>query len=296
MSDRNNNTEAGKQLHQQKQPETALPQNAEASATPESDRPNTPPSCEVHPAGLTPQARKMEALERFAGAVARDFNNLCMVVSSYSELLAGAVPAGRTPRRYLEAISNATERARGITGEMLAFSRSQSLSPVSLNLNELLVNSMASLRRLAGNEIELRLVQQPSLWAVRVDRDQITRLLRNLVVNARDAMAGLGILTLETRTVTLCPEDATRDDSSMPAAPGDYVRLSVGDTGPGIAPELLERIFEPFFTTKDAITGAGLGLAAVHGIVQQSGGSIFCDSTPGAGATFHIYLPAEKSG
>jgi len=233
-------------------------------------------------------AQKMEAVGRLAGGIAHDFNNLLMVIRSYTEILEDSFPAKDPSRRNTQAILHAAGRAANLTAQMLAFSRMQVLSPVPLNLNDAVAESAKMLQRLIGEDIELRVEPAASLWTVRADPDQISQVLMNLGVNSRDAMPLGGILTLETHNATAGPSLIARYPFM---APGDYAVLSVTDTGTGISKEVQERMFEPFFTTKSVGKGTGLGLASVYGIVKQSGGFLLCESEPGCGTVFSVYLP-----
>jgi len=219
------------------------------------------------------QSQKMEAIGRLAGGVAHDFNNLLLAINGYSEFLAGSLSDERQ-RRYAQEIRSAGERAAALTQQLLAFSRRQVLQPRVLDLNDAVSGIGSMLGRLLGERIRVELDLDPGLRRIEADPSQIDQVLLNLAVNARDAMSGAGTLRI-----------ATSND-------GTEVVLEVSDTGTGMDPELQVRIFEPFFTTKDVGQGTGLGLSTVYGIVTQSGGSITVRSTPGAGATFVVRLPA----
>ncbi len=234
---------------------------------------------------------KLASLGQLAGGIAHDFNNLLMVIQSYAELLQDKLPAQDTLRRNTEAIMKAVNRAASLTRQMLAFSRKQVLSPVVLDLNAVIDETAKMLRRLIGEDIEFRVSSAASIWAVEADPDQIVQVLMNLCVNARDAMAQGGMLTITTGNVTVAEADVSRRQFVVP---GNYVWLSVADTGIGISRELQEHIFEPFFTTKEVGKGTGLGLATVYGIVKQSGGYVWVESEPGHGSCFTIYLPRVK--
>jgi two-component system, cell cycle sensor histidine kinase and response regulator CckA len=234
------------------------------------------------------QAQKMEAVGRLAGGIAHDFNNLLMVIQSYTEMLQDALPAQDTRRRNTREIMKASHRAASLTGQMLAFSRKQITSPVVLDLNVVIDDTAKMLRRIIGEDIEFRVHSVDLLWAVEADSDQIVQILMNLCVNSRDAMPQGGTLTIETGNETV---DNRGIDGQPFIPPGDYVRLSVIDTGAGISKEAKEQVFEPFFTTKDVGKGTGLGLAMVYGIVKQSGGYVWVDSELGQGARFTIFLP-----
>ena len=235
------------------------------------------------------QAQKMEAVGRLAGGIAHDFNNLLMVIQSYTEMLQDSLPAHNPLRRNTQEIMKAAKRAASLTGQMLAFSRKQILSPVVLDLNAVIDETAKMLQRLIGEDIEFRVSSAESLWAIEADSDQMVQVLMNLCVNARDAMPQGGTLTIATGNVTV--EEGGIGGQPPVHAPGDYVRLSVTDTGTGISKDMQERIFEPFFTTKEVGKGTGLGLAMVYGIVKQSGGYVWVDSELGQGACFTIYLP-----
>jgi signal transduction histidine kinase/CheY-like chemotaxis protein len=237
------------------------------------------------------QAQKMEAMGRLAGGIAHDFNNLLMVIQSYTEMLRDDLPAADGLRNNTEQILKAATRAGSLTRQMLAFSRKQILSPVVLDLNAVIEDAAKMLKRLIGEDIEFRVLPAESLWKVEADPDQIVQVVMNLCVNARDAMAQGGTLTIATRNVAAVEMGAT----GCPEAPsGEYVKFSVADTGIGISKAMQEHLFEPFFTTKEVGKGTGLGLATVYGIVKQSGGHMRIDSELGQGACFTIYLPRVK--
>jgi two-component system cell cycle sensor histidine kinase/response regulator CckA len=233
------------------------------------------------------QSQKMEAVGRLAGGIAHDFNNLLMVISGYSEFLLdrlGPDPALRGPAQE---ISSAAERASALTRQLLAFSRKQMLAPKILDLNAVVTENLKMLTRVIGEDIDLVMVPAASLGAVRADAGQIEQVIMNLAVNARDAMPSGGKLTIETSNVTLAEEDSR---FHAPLKPGDYVQLTISDTGAGMDAETQSHIFEPFFTTKGQ-RGTGLGLSTVYGIIKQSGGYIWVYSEPGKGTAFKIYLP-----
>jgi two-component system cell cycle sensor histidine kinase/response regulator CckA len=235
-------------------------------------------------------SQKMEAVGRLAGGIAHDFNNLLMVIRSYTELMEETFAAHDPQRRSTRAIMKAADRAAGLTGQMLAFSRKQVLMPVTLDLNSAVSDCARMLRRVIGEDIELR-VNLKSTWTVRADQDQISQVLMNLGVNARDAMPEGGTLTIETSDITT-DDLLIRKYHYLP--PGDYVVFSVTDSGTGITRDVQEHMFEPFFTTKSVGKGTGLGLSTVYGIVKQSGGYLLVDSEPGHGACFTIYLPRVR--
>jgi len=233
------------------------------------------------------QSQKMEAVGRLAGGVAHDFNNLLMVISGYSEFLLdrlGPDPAVRGPAQE---IASAAGRATSLTRQLLAFSRKQMLAPKILDLNGVVTENLKMLTRMIGEDIDLVMVPAAGLGAVRADSGQIEQVIMNLAVNARDAMPSGGKLTIETSNVSLDDEYAR---FHAPLKPGNYVMLSISDTGAGMDSETQSHIFEPFFTTK-GVKGTGLGLSTVYGIVKQSGGYIWVYSEPAKGTTFKIYLP-----
>jgi signal transduction histidine kinase/CheY-like chemotaxis protein len=234
------------------------------------------------------QAHKMEAVGRLAGGVAHDFNNLLTVIRGHGDLLMDRLVSENPLRHHAEQIQKAANRAVSMTRQLLAFSRMQVLQPRVLGLNAVIADMARMLPRLIGEHIEYVFHPAPDLAMVKVDPGQIEQVLLNLVVNARDAMAGGGTLTVRTQNVHISDAEAKK---RPPMTPGRYVLLSVSDTGHGISQENRAHIFEPFFTTKEVGKGTGLGLATVYGVVKQSGGFIWLESAPGKGATFEIYLP-----
>jgi CheY-like chemotaxis protein len=220
----------------------------------------------------------MEAVGRLAGGIAHDFNNLLTAISGYSEFLISGTDDPRL-RRHAEEIKRAAGRAAGLTGQLLAFSRRQVLNPRVLDLNATVVDMDMMLRRVIGEDVELLTMLDPTLAPVRADPTQLEQVILNLAVNARDAMPDGGSMTIETTNVTV--EDTA------------FVELRLTDTGVGMGADELQQLFDPFFTTKDG--GTGLGLATVYGIVEQSGGRIEVESSPGLGASFRILLPAAGS-
>ena len=234
------------------------------------------------------QVQKMEAVGQLAGGVAHDFNNLLMVIRGYAELMLGRMGDGDPLHRHTSNVMKATDSARELVRQLLAFSRKQVLMPKVLDLNRVIREMEPMLRTAVGESIELNILPGQDLGRVKVDPTQIEQVVLNLAVNARDAMLQGGCLTLETTNVDL---DEAYARHHMPAEPGPCVMLSVSDTGHGIDAETCAHIFEPFFTTKEQGKGTGLGLATVYGIVKQSGGCIWVYSEPGQGTIFKIYLP-----
>jgi signal transduction histidine kinase/ActR/RegA family two-component response regulator len=234
------------------------------------------------------QALKMEALGRLAGGVAHDFNNLLTVIAGHGDLLMDRVKPDNALFNSCQQIRKTADRAATLTRQLLAFSRKQVLQPKVLALNDLIVDVSKLLRRLIREDIELNLHFGDSLGHVKLDPGQIEQVLLNLAVNASDAMPLGGRLTIETQKVVV---DMKHADVCPEVPPGEYVLLSVSDTGQGMDATTKSRIFEPFFTTKELGKGTGLGLATVYGVVKQSGGFIVVDSEPGKGTKFELYLP-----
>jgi PAS domain S-box-containing protein len=235
------------------------------------------------------QAQKMESVGRLAGGVAHDFNNLLTVINGYSQMLLGDLKGGASLRDSLEEIHKAGERAAGLTRQLLAFSRKQVLEPRKLDVNRVVEELRPMLMRLVGEDIEVRVALHADGGTIYADPHQLEQVLMNLVVNARDAMPGVGRLLVETAIVV---RDETCGRPHPGGQAGRYVVLAVTDTGVGMDEETKSRIFEPFFTTKAIGIGTGLGLSMVQGIVAQSGGQIEVHSEKGRGTTFKIFLPA----
>jgi PAS domain S-box-containing protein len=235
------------------------------------------------------QSQKMEAVGQLAGGVAHDFNNMLTVIAGYSAILLEALDENDPNRIDVEEIRRATDRAAGLTRQLLAFSRRQVLQPRMLDLNtEVITGLEKMLRRLIGEDIELVTKLDERLGLVNADPGQLEQVLMNLAVNARDAMPDGGRLVIETANVDL---SVNHTGDHIGVTPGRYVVLAVSDTGCGTSGETIARMFEPFFTTKEKGKGSGLGLAAVYGVVKQSGGDIRVHSAAGEGTTFRVYLP-----
>jgi signal transduction histidine kinase/CheY-like chemotaxis protein len=235
------------------------------------------------------QAQKMEAVGQLTGGLAHDFNNLLAGITGSFEMIARRLEQGRTEdaERYVSAGLGAARRAASLTHRLLAFSRRQTLSPRPTNINVLLGEFLELVRRTVGPEIAVTANCDPLLWHTLVDANQLENAMLNLCINARDAMPDGGSLAIETLNLTLDDEAA----SQRGLAAGDYVAITVSDTGVGIAPEDIDRIFEPFFTTKPMGRGTGLGLSMVYGFARQSNGLVRVRSHPGTGTQVRIYLP-----
>jgi two-component system cell cycle sensor histidine kinase/response regulator CckA len=238
------------------------------------------------------QAQKMESVGRLAGGVAHDFNNMLAVIMGHVDMaLQTAAPAGNL-LSHLQAIRKTASRSADLTRQLLAFARKQTVVPVALDLNETIQGMIKMLSRLIGEDIELDWRPAPEVLAVEMDPTQVDQILANLCVNARDAIAGIGRITIETGRVAFREEDSARLPDILP---GDFVTLVVRDNGHGMDQKTLDNIFEPFFTTKEPGKGTGLGLATVYGIVKQNDGFIKVDSEPGRGSSFRIYLPRHEA-
>jgi PAS domain S-box-containing protein len=238
------------------------------------------------------QAQKMEAVGQLTGGVAHDFNNLLGVIVGNLDLLATQMPSGTKAQSLLSSALDAAESGAALIRHLLAFSRRQMLLPKAISLSELVGGMMVLLQRSLGESISIETGIPPDLWPAQVDDGQLEAAILNLAINARDAMPTGGRLAIELGNATIA-DDATADDSE--ALPGDYVRVTVRDTGTGIPPEVLPRVLEPFFTTKEVGKGTGLGLSMVYGFVKQSGGFLQLDSRVGEGTTISLYLPRAQT-
>ncbi|MEX0969197.1 MAG: ATP-binding protein [Paracoccaceae bacterium] len=238
------------------------------------------------------QSQKMQAVGQLAGGVAHDFNNLLTAISGHVDLLLLRHESGDPDYGDLIQIRQNAMRAAGLVKQLLAFSRKQTLQPKVLNMMDTLSELAHLLNRLLGEKVTLAIEYGDALWPVRVDERQLEQVIMNLVVNARDAMPSGGQVDISSHNETLA-HPLRRNRAIVPA--GRYVVLRVTDTGCGIDPDKLDKIFEPFFTTKRIGEGTGLGLSTAYGIIKQTGGYIFTDSTPGKGTCFTIYLPAHSN-
>jgi two-component system cell cycle sensor histidine kinase/response regulator CckA len=230
------------------------------------------------------QSHKMEALGRLAGGVAHDFANLVTLIAGYTDILLNRIGAQDTCRPELEEIRNASARGAGVTAQILDFVRKKAALPGFVQLNQLVAETMRLLRPIVGEHIGLRVTLEPKLGLVKADPAQMTRVVMNLVLNARDAMPRGGSIGIRTANVDLSA------DRGHGLPPGSYIMLEISDNGAGMDRETVRQIFKPFFTTKDR-GGTGLGLSTVQSIVEQAGGGIWARSEPGQGATFTICLP-----
>ncbi|WP_203472324.1 PAS domain S-box protein [Dissulfurispira thermophila] len=237
------------------------------------------------------QMQKMEVIGRFTGGIAHDFNNYLTAITGFSQLALMQIDNNHPARRNIENVVNSAEKASVLTRQLLAFSRRQVMQPQVVNLNTIVIDMTKIIKRIIGEDIQLRTVLDPDLWNVRVDPGQIEQVIMNLVSNARDAMPNGGMLTIQTTNALLDEEYAKRHVSVIP---GNYVMIAVEDTGVGMTEDIKSHIFEPFFTTKELGKGTGLGLATVYGIIKQSGGNIWVYSEPGQGTIFKIYLPKSE--
>ena len=233
------------------------------------------------------QAQRAEMVGRLAGGVAHDFNNVLAVINGYAEFLGDSIPPDDPRHEDVDAIRDAGARAAALTHQLLAFGRRVALRPTVLDPDDVIAGIAPMLRSLLGDDVELVIARGEPVGHVRVDRAELEQAITNLVLNARDAMPGGGRVTIETAEVTIAAEDPRPHPA---AVSGEYVRLTVSDTGTGIAPELLPHVIEPFFTTKEFGHGTGLGLSSVEGAIAQSGGFVTVESELGTGSAFAIFL------
>ena len=234
------------------------------------------------------QARRLEAIGRLAGGIAHDFNNLLTVILGYSELLRAKLAGDPATRQQLDEVLQACNNATALVRQLLAYGRRQAMEPQIIDLNAEIRSARPLLQKAIDESIRLELVEAEDVPSINVDATQLNRVLINLAANARDAMPDGGTLTIETSHVSLDQDEAKR----LGAAPGNYARVVVSDTGAGMSEETKMRLFEPFFTTKEPHKGTGLGLATVYGIVTQSGGHILVETELGVGTSFKLLFPA----
>lgn len=234
------------------------------------------------------QVQKMEAIGQLAGGIAHDFNNKLSVILGYTDIALERVADDSEIRSFLIDVRDAAQSSADLTRQLLAFARKQPITPVSLNLGDVIRESMKMLRLLIPGDIEIRYQHQSDLWPVSLDPTQIDQLISNLATNARDAMAGPGVLTIKLQNTEVSPEFI---HEHADARIGEYVMLSVSDDGCGMDEQMLSRIFEPFYTSKETGKGTGLGLATVYGIMRQNDGFVVVHSAVGAGTIFELYFP-----
>ncbi|HEY4058769.1 MAG TPA: ATP-binding protein, partial [Kofleriaceae bacterium] len=233
------------------------------------------------------QAQKMEAIGQLAGGIAHNFNNILTTITGYSELLLDGLGKSSTHRKHATRIRHASERASGLTSQLLAYARKRVLIPEVLDVNVVVASIGRMLQPLLEAPITLRVELEPNAGGTRVDRSGLEQVIMNLAINARDAITDGGTITLRTETAIVDETFAAQAE----LAPGRYVSIVAEDTGSGMDAPTLARIFEPFFTTKVIGKGTGLGLSMAYGIVKQSGGHISAESTPGRGTVFRVFLP-----
>ena len=238
------------------------------------------------------QMQRLDSIGRLAGGIAHDFNNVLMVISTNAQLLLQRDDLDDEVRTDIEDILEASNRATGLTRQLLVFSRRSVISPKIVDINDTVVELGKMIGRILGADIELAVIPEPDLWKTKIDVAQLEQVLMNLVTNARDAMPSGGKLTIETANVRLDSNYASRH---MGVQPGHYVRLTVTDTGVGIEQEHLDHLFEPFYTTKSEGTGTGLGLATCYGIVKRIRGNIWIYSEPGIGTSVKVYFPRAET-
>lgn len=240
------------------------------------------------------QSQKMQAVGQLAGGIAHDFNNMLTAIIGFCDLMLQRFHPGDQTFADTMQIKHNANRAAGLVRQLLAFSRQQTIRPRVLDLTDVIADLANLLRRLIGENIDLKIRHERELWPVKVDQGQFEQVVINLAVNARDAMPGGGELAIETANVSL---GAGAREGPAALAPGDYARITVSDTGVGIARDDLDKIFDPFFTTKEVGSGTGLGLSMVYGAVSQADGQIVAESAgDGKGARFSIYLPRYEKG
>jgi PAS domain S-box-containing protein len=237
------------------------------------------------------QAQRMEAFGQLTGGIAHDFNNLLTIVLGNLERLE-PVLSSKEERDQLQRAADAAQMGARLTGRLLSFARRRPLAPSVLNVNDLVLGIAELLKRSLGEQITLSTVLAGNLWPTKADASELENAVLNLAINARDAMLDGGKLVIETENATFVPSGRGRDPRG-PAATGEFVRISVSDTGVGMSREILQRAFEPFFTTKEG-RGTGLGLSTIYGFANQSGGYVTIESEQGSGTTVNLFLPRER--
>ncbi len=234
------------------------------------------------------QSQKMQAVGQLAGGIAHDFNNVLTAILMSCDLLLNTHRSSDPAHADLINIKNNANRAAALVQQLLAFSRKQTLRPEEVDFTEFLSDIRNLILPLLGNNVQLKIIHGRDLWSVEVDQASFQRVIMNLVINARDAMPNGGVVTIATNNIT--KQQSTEFDH-VGFGIGEYVQLTISDTGMGISSSIQEKMFEPFFTTKEVGKGTGLGLSMVYGIIKQTGGYIYCESREGEGAAFHIFLP-----
>jgi len=237
------------------------------------------------------QAKKMESIGLLAGGVAHDYNNMLSVIIGYSSILLKQKDLSVKTRNDITHIYNAAMRSADVTRQLLAFARKQTINPIVLDINRTLANMLEMIKRLIGENIALQWIPDENLWPVRMDPTQVDQMLINLCVNARDAIQGVGSITIETKNMTF---DQTYCSDHYYALPGDYATIIISDNGCGMSKETIEHLFEPFYTTKELGKGTGLGLATIYGIIKQNNGFINVYSELDRGTTIKLYLPRHE--
>ncbi|WP_273720688.1 MULTISPECIES: ATP-binding protein [unclassified Bartonella] len=234
------------------------------------------------------QSQKMQAVGQLAGGIAHDFNNVLTAILMSCDLLLNTHRSSDPAHADLINIKNNANRAAALVQQLLAFSRKQTLRPEEVDFTDFLSDIRNLILPLLGNNIQLKIIHGRDLWSVEVDQASFQRVIMNLVINARDAMPNGGVVTIATNNIT---KQQSAEFDHVGCEIGEYVQLTISDTGTGISSAVQEKMFEPFFTTKEVGKGTGLGLSMVYGIIKQTGGYIYCESREGEGATFHIFLP-----
>jgi PAS domain S-box-containing protein len=236
-------------------------------------------------------SQRLDAIGQLTGGIAHDFNNLLNVMIGNAELLEGEIHHNDKTQSRLDAIKEAVRRASSLTNRLLVFSRQQTLEPVVSDVSGLIGGLADMLQRTLGETVDFKRETGPDLWPTMVDPHQFENAIVNLSINARDAMPKGGLLTIQTRNSILTEDDANKNEEVIP---GDYIHVSISDTGTGMPPEVLAKVYDPYFTTKDVGKGSGLGLSMVYGFMQQSKGHIDISSKVGCGSTINLYFPRAR--